>query len=483
MADKKWNTDAFSTVRVRDNTRREGTNEGDRVWLRPVASVFAFANFLVGVAFSCYLLHQGYTADSYKDLSVLHTHRTCVLAQTNDTAITPDMTPNLFTNILLGVSGDPVEVLPRLLDMDDKATKDLAHFEHFPRLWQYLSADSNFSLTSIHTQYLLFVAMWLSTSFSLSSLRFTKDIFAHTQDELNKGRLIIVVAWNLVGLFFIVFFFASPQGWGPVPLSNFLTSLGFLIIGTIYQFFFLVEIDPEAHDVNTDKKYLDEFTWNRRILYLEFAVTVPLFIVAAAAPGFEGVEQWRIQSSFLCSYVFFSILGLYDRWKDLGDEIIYNNVMVNVMKYTPATKDEPATPYTVEEEGIHARRTASWYLVYAAAMCFFVCANSLSYERNFTYMTYHLKMTTFAHASVVYVLAFMGCIVVGMIVNEFTHSFEGLEIKKRKVEKLKWDWDSAWGHAEALQIFGSMMLKILFFIALYRADFLTTVTAADMDFP
>jgi hypothetical protein len=432
-----------------------------QTWARPAVIFINFLNFACALVFTSILLHQALEVGIYKD-DVLHTHRTCILAQTNNTALTgtPTQTPDFFTTVLMGAVGTPIEVLYNETQHE--------HFEHFPRLWQYFNSDAVFNLTKIHSQFLTMVALWISGGYALCTTRLSVFMRVHT---IPFYRIYLVSLWNAFGAFIIVLLFLSPRGWGQIPLSNFLVGLSFLLLGWVYQFFYMVEIDKDIIKGN-NPRYENEFTWVRRLTYLEFATTVPLYLVAAVAPGAEGIDQWRIQTTLFCSYTFFSILGLIERWKHLGHETAYDTYG------SGQTKEFGQAPVNTIAV-LRKNNSATWYLVYAAAMCVGAIINALSREIWWAYYSYFLGKTILARFAIVYTLVVMGVIVLAFVVG---YAFEtisqiGGEKTNMGLKKYLYDyipeWTSSLLHAEALVILGSFVMKFLFFFALVNASELT----------
>jgi hypothetical protein len=436
-------------------------SEETATWARPVVMGINFLNFAFAVAFSLVLFVQAFDVGYYKS-DVIQVHRTCILAQTNNTDLTgtPTQTPDFFTTVLMGAVGKPIEVL-----YNETQHK---HFEHFPRIWQYFNSDAAFNLTVIHSQFLIMVALWISGGYALCTTRLSVFTKTHT---IPFWRMYLVSGWNLFGVFAILILFLSPRAWGQIPLSNFIVCLSFLLLSWIYQFFYMVEIDKDLVQ-DTHPRYDNEFTWVRRLVYLEFATTVPLYLVAAIAPGAEGMDQWRIQTTLFCSYTFFSILGLLERWKHLGHETAYDTYGSGSTKeYGQDTVHIVAT--------LRKNDSAAWYLVYAAAMCLGAIVNALSREMWWAYYSYFLGHTILARFAVVYTLVMMGVIVLAFLVGYAweTLSQIGGEKTNYGFKKFMYEnmpaWTSSLLHAEALVVCGSFVLKWLFFFALINASWVT----------
>jgi hypothetical protein len=461
--DKKWDITPFARPRSfnMENDNGLDPNKNEKHWMRPLVTFISFLNFVTAVVFAFILLVQALREDVYKS-DVVQTHRTCILAQTNNTELTgtPSTTPDFFTNVLMGASGTPVEVLYEASQAE--------HFVHFPRIWQYFQSNAQFTLTVIHSQFLVFVALWIGSAYALCTTRV--EAFGK-QYDVEFSRIYLVSIWNMIGLIVIVIMFLSPRSWGQIPLSNFFCGVGFLLISWIYQFCYMVEIDKDNKE-DTGDKFRNEFTWMRRVLYLEFATTVPLFLVAAVAPGAEGIEQWRIQTTLFCSYTFFSILGLLERWKHLGHETAYQTVVVDAAKL-PQGVIGPIDQAKIVS--LNSNKSAAWYLVYAAAMSFFAVVNAIARELWFTYYTYYLGNTILARVAAIYVLAMMGLIVFAFLLAYVVDTVMGTigGSVHENMQYFKETWVSPVLHAEALLVLGSFVIKILFFAAMVNAAWLS----------
>jgi hypothetical protein len=460
--DKKWNVTPFAQPRGFNmgSDSNLDAHKNEKEWVRTGVTIFNVLNFATTVVFALILLVQGLGEHLYKT-DVVQTHRTCILAQTNNTDITgtPSTTPDFFTNVLMGATGTPVEVLYEASQAE--------HFDHFPRIWQYFQSNAQFTLTVIHSQFLVFVALWIGSAYSLCTTRFYTF---GKQNDMEFWRIYLVSVWNMVGLIVIVIMFLSPRSWGDIPLSNFFCGMGFLLISWIYQFCYMLELDKNNTEDNGDK-FKNEFTWMRRVLYLEFATTVPLFLVAAVAPGAEGIEQWRIQTTLFCSYTFFSILGLLERWKHLGHETAYQTVVVDAAKLPQGV----IGPIPQQMVSLKSNKSAAWYLVYAAAMSFFAVVNAIARELWFTHFTYYLTTTILARVAAIYVLAMMGLIVFSFIMAYAFDTVMGTigTYMDEKKEYFKETWVSPFLHVEALVVLGSFVVKVLFFAALVNASLLS----------
>lgn len=455
-----FNTDTFTHAKKGIDFKKK---ESEPEWARTGAFVVHVANFALSLAFSIYLLWQAFLTDPFVDRpGARMVHKTCVLASTvqNSSTFTPAASYDLFTNVLLGVEGDPVEVKPVPTDAD--------FFRWNPRVWRYLSADSGYSLTELHSSFLMFAGLWMSSSFAICTTPI--KVFDKAWGA-GFSRVVVAMAWNCIGAILVLILHFAPGGWGRIPLSNTVTALGMIALGSIYQYFHMTEIDKDFKETETGK-YLNEFTWVRRALYLEFAITFPLFLLAALSTGAEGIEQWRVQVSFLSVYTFFSLLGLLERWRHLGEEISYSMTKLTTVIHP----DKDPEIVNKDENPI---RNAGWYLVYGIALCFCATANAVNTYVYTGEYAQDLATGTLARLVVMYILIVMAFIVLGFVAAQLYYRFEA--VHEHVQAQIKNEiWTSSWLHAEALQVLGTLVFKIMLFVALHYMPFVNVVADVDM---
>jgi len=164
----------------------------------------------------------------------------------------------------------------------------------------------------------------------------------------------------------------------------------------------------------------------------------------------------------------------------LGHETAYDTVVVR--KLAPGTVSQ----YVDETAQLNSNKSAAWYLVYAAAMCWLAVVNAIARELWFAHYTYFMANTIIARVAVIYVLVMMGVMVFAFVVAYAYETIMGVvdyangpdntgnSNWKEYLKYYKETWTSNLLHAEALIVLGSFTMKIFFFIAMLNASMLTT---------
>jgi hypothetical protein len=470
-------------------TTDQTTADDRRQWFRAASFVFLGLNFALCIILSLFLAFKGITDDEGTRLATYR--KTSILAQTNSTQLTgtPSETPDFFTKVLMGVQGHPNEIMHKITDDKGEIIEEYKHhFDKYPRLWQFSKSSSQFTMTTIHSQFLLFVALWIASAYSVCVVRLS--VFPTANDWFNNNaRIGIVSAWNLLGIVFIVVMFSNEKAghWGEVPVSNFLAGFIFVLISWVYQLGYLNEADQAtsaAEDLNVpalDRTEVNEFTWVRRIIYLEMATTMPLLVVAAITPGADGIEQWRIQVTLFSIYLFFSILGLLERWKSLGYEIADINSKLAVIDPVGSAQrldGENDLSKMTENDMMQAYKTrvnmtrdthdkAVWFLAYGAFMCYVCVLNAIGFDlfQNVatSYFTYEIKLARVCCVLLFVLMALIICIVFVYYGWHMASNVNMLESVAAAEKVMR--WESSFFHAELMLIF-ACSLKIIFFTAL-----------------
>jgi hypothetical protein len=488
----------------------EGTPKQEKVqYLRTFMQV-AQGIVILFTAIVCFiLLAEAMTTDKIPQ-DVIYTYDTTVLAQTNTSTITPEMGLNFFTTMMMGVQGDPIEVQYDVAD----PSKPNYQPNNFPRVWQYEQTNTHFTMTKVHSKYLILWAFWIATAFSAVTVR----VNPFDRIESSRFRIFYLIsAWNILGIILMIYQFLEPsRRWGPIPTSNFIATVTLLFVSWAYQFYFLVQLTDEYQSYMTMKqsaKYVNEFTWVRRVLYLEFATTFPLLLVAGISPSNEGLEQWRVQTILFCTYVFFTILGVYERWdhmvKTQIHEVVMNSdtpvvTLFNVEGddvYVDGNGDGLGVDKTAIQQNDNVNVTMAmvknlksshergqFYLLYAMVMALGAIWNSgwrLVYAQR-DYLTHSIRL---CQAGTLLIIVFMlsvvslmfayVCFNYGKDMNK--KEKESLEEKKNEVKTIREEsvdqkWRSHAGHAEALFFVGSIVVKIIFFLAITDTDMMAIKT-------
>jgi len=187
-----------------------------------------------------------------------------------------------------------------------------------PTMYEVYGVTSILQLDAIHCNFLLFVALWISSAFSLAAIQFP---WKHPL-IWDKVRLLVVHTWNLIGLVLTVVIFTATTKWSRIPMSNLFYSLSSQCIGWVYLYFYMVHCtrqitaqrEQTPHNANNIPQKVDT-TEMRKLIYTEFSVVMPLILVATMMPAANGVDAWRVQTVFFGSWAFFTLLGLHLRYR------------------------------------------------------------------------------------------------------------------------------------------------------------------------
>ena len=357
---------AADKARARDlrteelHTSALASAERNRYW-RPKIDftrfTFVTLNFILSVVFATILVAKAFIVDDITGLQVFHTDR--VLQSSN---LNPPAVMNSFVKETCGVDS---EILGMASKVTDKA-------EFLPRMFEVSGSNSMLRLEAVHCSFMLFSALWISSAFSLAMAQFP-DMYALYWSE---ARVVVVHVWNFVGIILTVVIFSGTTKWKEIPLSNLFYSLIGQAMGWVYQYFHMVECTQSLASNDLSMRYVtsisnkDEFgnirkfsyysTELRKLIFMEFSVVAPMFLVAGIMPGMLGIDEWRIQTVLFASWTLFALLGLHLRFR----KALKRN-MSNVLK---------------SEDG-NAKAThgfdALGYLTYAIVLVFMMLLNAM----------------------------------------------------------------------------------------------------------
>jgi hypothetical protein len=421
-------------------------------WVPYIMGILGLVNIALCFCFVSVILAKGFQADTYyKDVTLVY--HSSVLTQSNDTMPgNPYMPPtdmSAFANLLMNGQGVPYQIPHENTTTTDK------FFHYMPRVWLYMKSTSTLSLTSVHSQFLVFVALWISAAFGVCSARYEKGTMAW---QVPIARLVLVHIWNMIGLVLVVKLFGYPASWGEIPLSNFFIAVAAILVSWAYQYSYMIEIDSKNTKENGKEgivvPVIDEhFSFFKRIMYLEVAVVAPLFMVATILPASDGIEQWRLQTVLFAIYVFFSITGLIERWIRLTED---------------SNSDVAYQTDGKSGENITHMRNAQTYLVYAAVMCCAAIWNAMMRE-TITDVPFYTTWTGLTRHAIWTMYAFMCLVLLSYLIQTVWHLM-------RKTNGQKYVWESQFYFAEILYVFW-IAVKTMFFIANLYPDYITIVTS------
>ena len=176
-----------------------------------------------------------------------------------------------------------------------------------PTMYEVYGVKWMYRLDTIHCNFILFGALWVSSAFSLAAIQLPWD----HQLQWGKVRLFVVHTWNFVGLSFTVVIFTATTNWSSVPISNLFYSLIFQRMGWVYQYFYMVQCTRQRAAENETDNQKDDNTEMRRLIYTEFSVVMPLLLISTMMPGATGIDAWGVQTVFSGSWPLYTLLGLH----------------------------------------------------------------------------------------------------------------------------------------------------------------------------
>ena len=447
---------------------KEYESPGDQ-WVHWGMGVLGVANIVLCMCFTVILLTKGFELPAYYN-GVNQVYHSSILTQSNATMpgnalMPPTGAMDAFTNILLNVDGMPYEI------PYENSTAANVFFKYMPHVWLYTKSTATFHLTTVHSQFLVLVALWISAAFGVCSARWESGTMMW---QVPIARLVLVHIWNLIGLILVVKLFGYPAGWGEIPLSNFFVAVAAIMVSWAYQYSYMVEIDSKNTKENEKQNVVvvmdEHFSFFKRIMYLEIAVVGPLLMVATILPASEGIEQWRLQTVLFSIYIFFSLTGLIERWiqltEDSNSDVAYkNNITENRNDY-----DGNGDPVNFRNEirlsNFTHMRNAQTYLVYAAAMCWMALVNATMRETVIA-VPFYTSWTAFTRQTIWSMYAFMLFVLLSYLVQTVWHL-----VAKRK--GAKYELESKVYYTEILFVFW-VTVKAMFFFANLYPDYITIV--------
>jgi len=193
------------------------------------------------------------------------------------------------------------------------------------------SNDRFFTIAAVHPQFLFFTCLIVSSCFAVTTFTFPWGDIHY----FSMGRVLLVHVWNLLGLVAIVVVYTSYTQWGSVPLSNFFYSIAIVGLTWLYCYWHMVDStnswlntkqgtppngsEPLQYikaEINDDEE--ESYTVRKNITQ-EMSLTFPLFFASTLLQGNAGMDQWRLQTVFFASWAFFAFYGIFYRFKEAHD--------------------------------------------------------------------------------------------------------------------------------------------------------------------
>jgi hypothetical protein len=323
--------------------------------------VLTLINFGTTMVLACVLLGHAFQMDSITGNQIFIANR--VLQSFTDT---PPVEIDAFIKKVYGTDTEVVQmieeitVLPLLL----------------PKMYEISGSNSILRLESVHCNFMLFSSLWIASAFSLAIIH----IPGTEPMQWNTFRVMLVHAWNLLGLIFTIVLFSATTKWGSIPTSNLFYALIGQVMAWLYQYFHMVEC-TQVHvaalklkyvstqhklvtsektrliDIGLQSQYASEL---RKIVYMDFSVVVPMLLVAGMMPGSSGIDEWRVQTVLFSSWTLFALLGLHLRYRKTLQNINTNG-------------DPLTTDANIDVRGLDALG----YLMYAILMVYIMLINAI----------------------------------------------------------------------------------------------------------
>jgi hypothetical protein len=332
--------------------------------------IFTVSNFVMSVVFSIILLSNAFTMKGITTQQVFHADR--VLQSYGST---PPAQIDTFIKQAYGIDTEIYGIVNQVTLLKP----------FLPTMYEVSGTNSILRLEAVHCNFMLFSAMWIASAFSLCVTQLP------TFEPLYWGhfRVVLVHAWNLLGLIFTIVIFSATTKWAGIPTSNLFYALVGQVMAWIYQYFHMVECtqiwinnNDTAHmhvqykSANAASKIAQKgsihfSTELRKMIYMEFSVVCPMLLVAAIMPGGVGIDEWRIQTMLFSSWTLFALLGLHLRFrKSLSSNDILNK---DEKKATGGTDDEEIPIIdSLDKQGLDALG----YLTYAIFLVFMMLINA-----------------------------------------------------------------------------------------------------------
>jgi hypothetical protein len=184
-----------------------------------------------------------------------------------------------------------------------------------PLLYHSENGVNGLTFTAIHPLFLMTSIMSITASYSLLAF-FMEAVFVSEYFNM-LAQMALLTAWHLVALILqlLCYFNITPfQLAGDIPTGNYIIILLILLFSSFYQVKMLIDREQSKEKFKDimDGQFKD-------IIDVELLVTVPLTVLAMVALGPQGVQQWRIQSLYITTYVFLSAFVLANRIHALHD--------------------------------------------------------------------------------------------------------------------------------------------------------------------
>ncbi|KAJ1466419.1 hypothetical protein T484DRAFT_1756658 [Baffinella frigidus] len=315
-------------------------------------------NFCMTVVFVSVLLTNAFTMKGITAPQVFYADR--VLQSSS--GVTPMQLDQFIKNVygmnteILGIV-NKTTILPTLL----------------PSMYEISGANSMLRIDAVHSNFMLFSALWIASAFALAMTQ------VPSIDPLTWGyaRVIVVHAWNFIGLIITIVIFTSTTKWSNIPTSNLFYALVGQIMAWTYQYFHMVECSqivkgslaishhPTAVTVKDDHLSTMFSIEMRKLIYMEFSVVVPMLLVSSIMPGSIGLDEWRIQTVLFSSWTLFALLGLHLRFR--------KSLVTDVIIADGAVNDENEDTGVPDEHGLDALG----YLTYAIILVFCMLLNAM----------------------------------------------------------------------------------------------------------
>jgi len=390
--------------------------------------IVTISNFVLSLTFSIILIVNAFEMKNIYGLQVFHTDRV-LQSFSNKPSVTLDTfikeAYGTQTNIL-GMVSD-VKVLPLEL----------------PAMYEISGSNSILRLEAVHCNFLLFSAMWISSAFALAMTQwpFVEPMY------WGHARVIVVHVWNLIGLILTIVLFTGTTQWKEIPTSNLFYALVGQVMAWCYQYFHMVECTQNhVHNYAMTIKYQDPTMYGpqdtepedgkeplhfsvelRKLLFMEFSVVAPIFLVTGMLPGAVGKDEWRVQTVLFASWTLFALMGLHLRYRKTlfltaKDVLIMNeaNKETQSVKKTSEQQElqKAKDRYEIQDEGLDALG----YLTYAIVMVFVMLVNALGMV-SFSSPSYATSSVGWCRFGVLLIVIVMASLVVETVLKSLALRF------------------------------------------------------------
>ena len=343
-------------------------------WWRPKvdAARFTFVslNFILSVVFAFVLISKAFYVDDITELQVFHTDRVLQSPE-----LQPPAVMDRFVKEACGAESEILGVASRITEKP----------QYIPHMYEVSGSNSMLRLEAVHSSFMLFSALWISSAFSLAMAQLPGQYAL----RWSTIRVAVVHVWNAIGLVLTVVIFTGTTKWSRVPLSNLFYSLVGQSMAWVYQYFHMVECTQSlaSNDLtmryvvagqhktffDTPRKFSYYSTELRKLIYMEFSVVAPMFMVASIMPGMIGIDEWRVQTVLFSSWTLFALLGLHLRFRkelkrNMSSELKERG---RTQKIAPQRADDDET--TQPTYGYDALG----YLTYAIVVVFMLLINAM----------------------------------------------------------------------------------------------------------